>query len=119
MAVPGARIPAERWTVTAAWRAVPGRYPRKPAGSSWPSVTPPTMTSAMRGGRSCGVSNDAAETDTDDGDEADGHSAEEDRLEHAGMAKGHLEVLAGEDPLADLEGDEIGDQRHREGECRQ
>ncbi len=76
------------------------------------------MTTRHRRGRPCGVSNEAAETDTDDGDEADRHGTEDDRLEHAGMAEGHLEVLAGEDPLADLEGDEIGDQRHREGECR-
>ena len=46
------------------------------------------------------------------------HCTEDDRPQHAGVAEGHLEVLAGEDPLADLEGDDVGDQRHREDERR-
>ena len=60
-----------------------------------------------RSGCPCGVSNNAAETDSDDGDEADCHSAKDDRHHHARMAESHLEVLAGEDPLADFKGDEM------------
>ena len=53
-------------------------------------------------GRGCGVSDEAAETDPDDGDEADRQGAEDHRPEDAGMSEGHLEVLGGEDPLSEL-----------------
>ena len=61
----------------------------------------------QRGGRSCGVSDDAAEADTDDGNEAHRHGTEDDGLQYAGVPEGHLEMLAGEDPLTELEADEI------------
>ena len=117
MAVLGARIPGERCTVTADWMAVPGKYPRMPAGELAERDSSDN-DDGQRGGRPCGVSNDAAESYTDDGDEADSHRTENDCPQHARMAEGYLEVLAGKDPLADLEGDK-GDEHRREGECRE
>ena len=76
------------------------------------------MTSTKCRGRCCGVSDEAAESDPDDGDEAHGQGTEDHRLENAGMPERHLEVLAGEDPLADFEADDVGEQRHREHERR-
>jgi hypothetical protein len=35
----GLSSPAERWTVTAAWVAMPGMYCRQPAGRNWPPMT--------------------------------------------------------------------------------
>ncbi len=66
------------------------------------------MTSTSAVVAAGGVSDEAAETDPDDGDEADGHGSEDHRLKNTGMAEGHLEVLAGEDPLADFEADDDG-----------
>ena len=86
-----------------------GQVPTEACGKKLAECDPSDDDDGHRGGRPCGVSDDAAETDTEDGDEADCHSTEDDRPQHAGVAEGHLEVLAGEDPLADLEGDEIGD----------
>jgi hypothetical protein len=49
------------------------------------------------------VSDEAAETDPDDGDEAHRQCSEDQSLENAGRPEGHLEVPAGEDPLTDFE----------------
>ena len=63
-------------------------------------------------GRCCGVSDKASETDSDDGDKAHCQGAEDHSSEDAGMPQGHLEMLAGEDPLSDLEADHGNWQRH-------
>ena len=76
------------------------------------------MTSTSAVVAACGVSDEAAETDSDDGDKAHRQGAEDHRLEDAGMPEGHLEMLAGEDPLADLEADHGSEQCHREHERR-
>ena len=68
------------------------------------------------GGGSCGVSDDAAEADAQDGDEAYCNSTEDDGLQYAGVPEGHLEVLGGEDSLAGFEADEIAEQCHWEDE---
>jgi hypothetical protein len=66
------------------------------------------------GGRCRGVPDEAADTDADDGDEADRDGSEEHSLKHAGMSDGHRSVLACEDPLAKLEADDIAQQGHGE-----
>ena len=68
------------------------------------------------GGRSRGVPDEAADTDTDDGDEAHRDCSEEHGLEHAGMADGHGGVLAGEYPLAEFKSRRVAEQRHGERE---
>ena len=98
--------------------AVPGRYWRKPAGRNWPSVTPPTMTRdravvatavwRMMPPRPTPMT---ATRLTADGTEDQG-------LQYAGVAERHLEVLCGEDSLADFEADEIAYQCHGEDERR-
>ncbi len=76
------------------------------------------MTSTNAVVARCGVSDKAAETDPDSGDEADRHGTEYHRSENAGMTEGHLEMLGGEDPLSDFEADHRSQQRHREHERR-
>ena len=59
---------------------------------------------------------DAAETDADDGGQAHHQGPEDHGLHHAGMADGHLGVLTGENPLAELEAHHVAEQGHRECE---
>ena len=115
---PGLRSPAEWFTVTAACSAVPGTYWRRPAGSSWPSVTPPTMTStkAVVAAAVCRIR--PPSPTPYDGNKAHCQGTEHDRLQDAGMSEGHFEVLAGEDPLADYEAHHGNQQRHREHQRR-
>ena len=53
MAVPGARIPDERCTVTAAWSAVPGRYPRNACRKKLAERDPSDDDDGHRSGCSC------------------------------------------------------------------
>ena len=64
------------------------------------------------------MSDDAAEADAEDGDEAHPDGTEDEGLQYAGMPEGHLEVLGGEDSLTGFEADEIAEQYHREDERR-
>ena len=66
------------------------------------------------GDRPGGVADDAGEPDTDDGDQAGGHGTEDEGLRGTGMAQRDLDVLAGEDALAELEADDIAHQGQRE-----
>ncbi len=63
------------------------------------------------------MSDDAAKTDADDGDEADRHGTEHDCLKDARMAERRLEVLAGQDLLAESKADDIAHQRDWEHQC--
>ena len=90
MAVPGRSSPAERWTVTAAWSGDAGQVLAQAGRKELADGEPSDDDQRQRGGRSGGVPDEAAETDTDDGDEAHGHGAEEHGPKHAGMAEGHL-----------------------------
>ena len=56
------------------------------------------------------VPDDAGEPDADDGDQAGGHGAEDKGLKGTGMAECDLDVLAGQDALAELEADDIAHQ---------
>src|SRR5580693_10635854 len=66
------------------------------------------------GGRCRGVPDEAADTDADDGDEADRDGSEEHGPKYAGMSDGHRGMPAGENPLAELEAGDIAQQGHRE-----
>ena len=91
---------------------------RRPAGTNWPSVTPPTMTrtNAVVAAAVCRMS--AAETNPDHGDEADGARRRRPPLQNARMREGHLEVPGCKDPLAEFETDDIREQSKREHERR-
>ena len=56
--------------------------------------------------RPCCVSDEAAETDTDDGYEAYAQGCEDQGLKNARRPEGRLEMLTGEDPLAHSEAED-------------
>ena len=95
MAVPWARIPA---VAVSRHRRLEGRAGQVPAQACREKLAERDAAddySRHRRGRPSGVSDDSAETDADDGDEAHCHGAEHDRSENPGVAEARLEVLAG------------------------
>jgi len=80
-----------------------GHVLTKACRKSWPSVTPPTMTSTSAVVAAAGCRMRPPRPTPMTAIRLTARATEHHRLEDAGVSEGHFEMLAGEDPLADFE----------------